>query len=117
MGQVLDGDYVFLEYAALEFMHHIKAWIKAGGCQDTVEEVAAVLRQLFMTRANPGFDGPAPPEHITDQFGFFGDHRDLRRSIASAEFFLTGARVGMIEVDGKHDDHGVLFVPWALRGY
>ncbi|KAK1758999.1 hypothetical protein QBC47DRAFT_449676 [Echria macrotheca] len=97
--RVLAGDYVFLEYAALEYMNHIKAWMRTKGQPNSIEEVSTVLHRLFETRRNADFDSSALSESIRSHLDPFEEDHDLRRSIANADFFITGTRVGMIMVD------------------
>jgi hypothetical protein len=100
--QILSGDFVLLEYAALEYLEHIKAWMKLKGPQDSAEGISAALSQLFETRENDTFEQSTPSESFMCQFAVFQDHPDLQHSLASAASFLTGAKLGMTAVDGKH---------------
>jgi hypothetical protein len=109
-GQILGGDFVLLEYAVLEYMEHIKGWMRHKSPQDPAETISAALSRLFDARGNAASDESAPSEAFMGQFTPFQDTPALQRSLASAASFLTGARIGMIEVDGEHDDYEFLHI-------
>jgi len=103
-GQILGGDFVFLEYAVLEYMEHVKEWMRHKRPQDSAETISAALGRLFDARGNAAFDQSAPSEVFMGEFAPFQAQPALQRSLASAASFLTGARIGMIEVDGEYHD-------------
>ena len=101
--QVLGGDFVLLEYAALEYLEHIKAWMKNKSSQDSFERISAVLSQLFRIRENSTFNGSASSEPFVVQFAPFEENPEFQQTLTSAASFQTGAKIGMTPVDGKHD--------------
>jgi hypothetical protein len=104
-GQILGGDFVFLEYSVLEYMEHIKGWMRHKRPQDSAETIFAALGRLFDDRGSAAFDQSAPSEVFMGEFAPFQSQPALQRSLASAASFLTGARIGMIEVDGEYNDN------------
>lgn len=85
-------------------MEHIQEWMKHRCAEDSTKTISVALERLFETRANHAFDGLDPPESFMRQFAPFQDDPALQRALASAAFFLAGAKIGMNGADGKHRD-------------
>ncbi len=108
--QILRGDFVFLGYATLEYMTHVKEWMRHRGAQDPTDTLCDALRWLFDARGNKTFDKSTPPKTFVAEFAPFKGDPALQRSLASASFFVTGSGMGMIELDGKHDSYELEYV-------
>ena len=100
--QILRGDFVLLDYAALEGMEHVEKWIQHKACDESNDAISPILSQLFEIRSNDAFDRSAPSQSFMDRFALFHDDPDLQESLASTASFLTGAKLGIIAVGGKH---------------
>ncbi|KAH6850548.1 hypothetical protein B0I37DRAFT_116504 [Chaetomium sp. MPI-CAGE-AT-0009] len=96
--QILNGDFVLLEYAALEYMDHIKGWIASKTHEDSMEPISTVLNQLFEIRHNHLFESSAASESFINEFNVFQEDRDLQHHLASASSFLTGVKIGMVNM-------------------
>ena len=100
--QILKGDFVLLEYASLEYMDHIKEWMANKTSEDPMEGMSTALNSLFVLRQNHLFNSSIPLESFLDEFKVFQTDQGLQHRLASASSFVTGIKIGMIDVDGMH---------------
>ncbi|KAK3297275.1 uncharacterized protein B0H64DRAFT_391813 [Chaetomium fimeti] len=97
--QIRSGDFVLLEYAALEYMDHIKGWMANKTDEGSVEQISTTLNQLFEIRQNHFFNSSAPPASFISEFKTFQADQDLQHRLASASSFLTGVKIGVVDMD------------------
>ncbi|KAH6641179.1 hypothetical protein F5144DRAFT_641977, partial [Chaetomium tenue] len=99
-GQILNGDFVLLEYAALQYMDHIKGWMANKTHDDSTEPISIALNQLelFECRQNRIFNYLAPPEPFINEFKVFQADPLLQRRLASTLSFLTSVKIGMVDM-------------------
>jgi hypothetical protein len=100
--QILQGDFVLLEYAALEYMEHIKAWMSRKTNEDSMEKMSTALSRLFEIRQNHFFDSPALSESFINEFEVFQADTDLQHNLARTTSFLTGVKIGIVHMDGMY---------------
>jgi hypothetical protein len=99
--QILNGDFVLLEYAALQYLDHIKRWMANKTHDNSMEQISTALSQLFEFRQNYFVDSSAPPsEPFINEFKAFQAVPDLQHRLASAWTFLAGVKIGMVDMDG-----------------
>lgn len=98
--QILNGDFVLLEYAALQYMDHVKGWMANKTHDDSMERISTALNQLLEVRQNHFFSNAAPPESFTNEFKDFQADPVLQHHLASAASFLTGVKIGMVDMGG-----------------
>jgi hypothetical protein len=101
--QILNGDFVLLEYAALQYLGHIKGWMANKTHDISMEQISTALSQLFEFRQNYFFDSSVPSESFINEFKVFQADPDLQHRLASAWTFLTGVKIGMVDMDGMYN--------------
>jgi len=101
--QILDGDFVFVEYAVLHFLEHLQAWISAKDSQDSTDRIRETLGQLNESRRYGTYKESKPPNSYTDRFTIFQEDPELQQCLASGAYFFTGVTTGMLAIDGKQN--------------
>jgi len=101
--QILTGDFVLLEYASLQYMDHIKEWMANKTAEDPMEGISTALDLLFVIRQNHLFDSSTPLESFVDEFEVFQADQGLQHRLGSASSFLTGIKIGMVDLDGMYN--------------
>lgn len=81
-------------------MDHIKGWMASKTHEDSMEGITTALNQLFEIRQNHFFNSSAPSESFINEFKVFQADSDLQHCLASASSFLTGVKIGMVDMDG-----------------
>ncbi|KAI0101764.1 hypothetical protein GGR51DRAFT_563230 [Nemania sp. FL0031] len=109
--RILDGDLVFFEYAATEWLEHVK------DCQpeESLGELASALSALFDRRkviAEPPI--LAESSTVSSYFDGFKDRPDIRRYLVNAEKQMGKARLGLFE-DDEDDCPGLFTILRILR--
>jgi hypothetical protein len=114
--QIVNGDFVLLEYATLYVVDHIVSWIRCQTSDLESPEVAAtastILNRLFATRRNNSSGESRLPNSSMSQFKIFQNHPHIQRTLANAAHYMTGCKEGLIEVEGRVK-HRMFRLLWA----
>ncbi|KAI1120580.1 hypothetical protein F5Y10DRAFT_272930 [Nemania abortiva] len=95
--RILTGDVVFFEYAAIEWLEHIKAC----SFQEDFSRLTDILSVLFNTRNIITSLTPTESSKYSSSFEGFRDHSDVRNYLIGTDRQTGRARLGLL---GDHED-------------
>ncbi|KEZ46617.1 hypothetical protein SAPIO_CDS0441 [Scedosporium apiospermum] len=108
--EIHDGGYVFLNYAVLSWIHHVKEISVPGAHENNIDTPAlgtlvACLKRLLEKRGQP-FQRTASAKVLLPSFNVFRNHRDLQSSLCGIAYFMGRAEhdllgEGSIDGDGS----------------
>ncbi|KAH9209575.1 hypothetical protein DL95DRAFT_526798 [Leptodontidium sp. 2 PMI_412] len=103
--EIHQGSFVFLDYAILSWIHHVKMISEDSKTADAtgLADLIASLKTLLQKRGQSQFRRTASAKVLLPVFRIFEDYADLQSSLCSAAYFWGRAEHCLLGDDHRHE--------------